>query len=97
MHGLATIDAAEAQIPKLCKLIASMQTVRAHLMPELTRDQSSGGGPVSKTKLHRDQNDAEPDRRGGKGARAPQIEQKYSSGGRTQQIKQEDSEHESHV
>ena len=73
--------AAELQIPKLRKFIARMQTVKASLMPELTQDQSPGGGRASKTKRHRDQEDAEPDRDGGRGARAQQnsaqIEQKY--------------------
>ena len=80
---------AEAQIPKLRKFIARMQSVKANLMPELTQDQSPGGGRVSKTNRHRDQEDAEPDqedaeqdRSGGRGARAPQnsaqIEQKYT-------------------
>ncbi len=41
---------AEAQIQKLRKFIASMQTVKANLMPELIQDQSSGGCTVSETK-----------------------------------------------
>ena len=65
-------------------------------MPESTQEGTSGGGPVSKTKLHLDQDDAEQERSGGRGARPLQIEQKYCSGGRTPQIKQEDSEHKSH-
>ena len=91
--------ATELQIPKLRKFIARMQTVKTSLMPELTQDQSPGGGRASKTKRHRDQEDAEPDqkdaepdRSGGRGARAPQnsaqIEKKYRSGGKTPQIKE---------
>ncbi len=52
---------AKAQIPKLGKIIASMQTVNVSFMQELTQEGTSGGGPVSKTKLHLDQEDAEPD------------------------------------
>jgi hypothetical protein len=39
---------AEAQIPKLWKVIARMQPVKANFMPELTQDHS-GGCPVSNT------------------------------------------------
>ena len=70
--------AAEVQIPKLRKFIARMQTVKASLMPELTQDQSPGGGRVSKTKRQRDQADAEPDQdaepdRDGGGGRSSQT------------------------
>ena len=70
--------AAELQIPKLRKFIARMQTVKASLMPELTQDQSLGGGRTSKTKRRRDQEDAEPDQdaepdRDGGGGRASQT------------------------
>ena len=70
--------AAELQIPKLRKFIARMQTVKASLMPELTQDQSPGGGRTSKTKRRRDQEDAEPDQdaepdRDGGGGRASQT------------------------
>ena len=70
--------AAELQIPKLRKFIARMQTVKASFMPELTQDQSPGGGRTSKTKRRRDQEDAEPDQdaepdRDGGGGRASQT------------------------
>ena len=52
---------AVVQIPKLRKFIARMQSVKANLMPELTQDQSPGGGRDSNTNRHRDQEDAEPD------------------------------------
>ncbi len=56
-----------------------MLTVKAHVkanfMPESTQDGTTGGEPVSQTKQHREQEeeDAEPERSGGRGTRTVQI------------------------